>query len=469
MQNFDERKFDSTFDYGSDDVYDHGAREFVKGNIAEWSAADFASIHTRFRPHLERHARRYLTNSVQAEEVVQEAFLYLMMTLPEIDSELGVLKFLKWKIRLLALDVLRSASLKKEVPVDYIQELSSEEEVGLDIERAEDNAVIQLALSKLSPRQREALIATVYEERSHEELASSMGLTANGFRQLLFRARQSFRFALIGEAETRGRSASEILSLAAKKAAQGARDNASRVGALLVMAALVTGVANSQFFEPSPSTEVIASDVSVPVTKGPVAPEDPGSVVESAPQDQQQSTTDIDSRATSPEGDVSVASETSTSEIKPVSIVSDAGETSSVGGGEFETVLSTNVDQAGIYTQSYAKKYAELFEGESIEIFGGTGISAFIDLVQDNESIGASIFQVNVDGVGYVAVPRETQQEHILSETGSTLVLIANDFFLVSDDGRVISDSPLARAKASVTLELDNRGNPSYASLVVEG
>lgn len=51
-------------------------------------------MHNPFRPHLERHAKRYLSNPVQAEEVVQDAFLYLMTTLPELDTELGVLKIM---------------------------------------------------------------------------------------------------------------------------------------------------------------------------------------------------------------------------------------------------------------------------------------------------------------------------------------------------------------------------------------
>ena len=38
--------------------------------LAEWSAQDFASIYTRFRPHLERHARRFLHNPSQVDEVV---------------------------------------------------------------------------------------------------------------------------------------------------------------------------------------------------------------------------------------------------------------------------------------------------------------------------------------------------------------------------------------------------------------
>jgi sterol 3beta-glucosyltransferase len=75
-------------------------------------------------------------------------------------------------------------------------------------------------MAKLQPRQREALIATLYQEKAPEVVAAQMGLSENAFRQLLFRARGAFRKALVGEAETQGMRVSEILSLAARKAAK---------------------------------------------------------------------------------------------------------------------------------------------------------------------------------------------------------------------------------------------------------
>ena len=48
------------------DRFDPAADENTSGNLKEWTAQDFASIYVRFRPHLERHARRYLSNPAQA-------------------------------------------------------------------------------------------------------------------------------------------------------------------------------------------------------------------------------------------------------------------------------------------------------------------------------------------------------------------------------------------------------------------
>jgi RNA polymerase sigma factor (sigma-70 family) len=205
--------------------------------LAEWTAQDFSSIYLRFRPHLERHARRFLRNPSQVDEVVQDAFLYLMVSLPELDSEIGVLRFLKWKTRLLALDVIRASGRAYINSIDDVQEPESNDpEVSSNLEQQDDAAVVRLALSKLNPRHREVLIASMYEEKSTEEIASQVGLSENATRQLIFRARAAFKKALIGDIDTTGMSAAAILSVAARKAAS----EGKKVGAAaLTLIALV--------------------------------------------------------------------------------------------------------------------------------------------------------------------------------------------------------------------------------------
>ena len=197
--------------------------------LAEWSAQDFASIYTRFRPHLERHARRFLSNPSQIDEVVQDAFLYLMVSLPELDSEIGVLRFLQWKTRLLCLDVMRASGNAYVSSIDDVAEpVSLDPEVSSYLEQQDDAAVLRLALSKLTPRHREVLLASIYEEKSTDQIAAQVGLSENATRQLIFRARSAFKKALLGDdVNTSGMSAAAILSVAARKAAS----EAKKVGA----------------------------------------------------------------------------------------------------------------------------------------------------------------------------------------------------------------------------------------------
>ena len=225
--------------------------------LKEWTAQDFANIYTRFRPHLERHARRFLRNPSQVDEVVQDAFLYLMVTLPELDSELGVLRFLKWKVRLLCLDVIRSNSKAFVADIDEHGEFEADmPEMGSDLERAEDAAIVRLALAKLQPRHREVLIASIYEEKSTLEIAGQVGLTENATRQLLLRARTALKKALVGEVNTQGMSINQILSVAARKAAHDAKQVGAQ--AMSVIAIAVLGIAAFFNFNPASQTEQIA-------------------------------------------------------------------------------------------------------------------------------------------------------------------------------------------------------------------
>jgi RNA polymerase sigma-70 factor (ECF subfamily) len=248
---------ESDGDFGLPEFKEHLADTLTPAVLKDWTARDFASIYVRFRPHLERHARRFLQNPSQVEEVVQDAFLYLMTTLPELDSELGVLRFLKWKTRLLALDVIRANSKASVSSLEFAPEMpASGPDISEGLERVDDAAIVSLALAKLQPRHREALIATLYEEKSNDVVAEQMGLSNNAFRQLLFRARASFKQALVGEAETAGKSISEILSIAARKAAQDSGKIVASAGAFLLVLALSLSFGPALFRAPSTQVAV---------------------------------------------------------------------------------------------------------------------------------------------------------------------------------------------------------------------
>jgi RNA polymerase sigma-70 factor (ECF subfamily) len=94
----------------------------------------------------------------------------------------------------------------------------------------------------------------LYEEKPNDVVAEKMGLSNNAFRQLLFRARASFKQALVGEAETAGKSISEILSIAARKAAQDSGKIVASAGAFLLVLALSLSFGPALFR--APSTEV---------------------------------------------------------------------------------------------------------------------------------------------------------------------------------------------------------------------
>lgn len=239
----DEDELDLLLDEVSDEEF--GAVEVKDSKpvkLKEWKAEEFASIYVRFRPHLERHARKWLTNQSQVDEVVQDAFLYLMVSLPELDSEIGVLKFMKWKVKNLCLDIYRASGRAYVKSIDDVAEpIALNAELGSDLEKAEDAAIVRLALSKLNPRHREVLLASIYEEKTTAEIAAQVGLSENATLQLLFRARGAFKKALLGDVDTNGMSMGAILSVAARKAGEEAKKVGVQAMVLVMFLALSIG------------------------------------------------------------------------------------------------------------------------------------------------------------------------------------------------------------------------------------
>lgn len=239
----DEDELDLLLDEVSDEEF--GAVELKDAKpvkLKEWKAEEFASIYVRFRPHLERHARKWLSNQSQVDEVVQDAFLYLMVSLPELDSEIGVLKFMKWKVKNLCIDIYRASGKAYVKSIDDVAEpVALNSELGSDLEKAEDAAIVRLALSKLNPRHREVLLASIYEEKSTAEIAAQVGLSENATLQLLFRARGAFKKALLGDVDTNGMSMGAILSVAARKAGEEAKKVGVQAMVLVLFLALSIG------------------------------------------------------------------------------------------------------------------------------------------------------------------------------------------------------------------------------------
>ncbi len=489
-EDFNEDPLENLLDEESDEEFglpefkEHLADHLKPAKLKDWTAADFASIYVRFRPHLERHARRFLVNPSQVEEVVQDAFLYLMTTLPELDSEVGVLKFLKWKTRLLALDVIRANSRASIAPIDDVPEMAAKDaELSEDLERADDAAIVALAMAKLQPRHREALIATMYEEKSQEVVAAQMGLSENALRQLLFRARASFKKALVGEAEIAGKSMSEVLSIAARKAARESGKYITAAGAFLLVLAVSIGVLpNIGGLSPEANIAEPAATQSAtqtPEQSAEAQPEnqptenEPSQTITSPAEPVTEPVTEaVAEPAAEPEVQVVVAEPQQAGIVAAPAVVITPSEPEptpevtqlpTFSESDFEQILATNVSQAGFYTASRAASFSDFFQGESIEIFGGTGISAFVYINPDTLRIENAMFQMWIEGERYYAIARNSS----VSNLGLILGYQGSNFYVVDDQGRVFDNSPLAEAAAKVQLTVDGNGKPIRASLQV--
>lgn len=407
--------------------------------LANWTAQDFSDIYVRFYPHLLRHAKRFLTNHAQAEEVVQDAFLYLMTSLPEIDSEIGVLKLLKWKVRNLALDVISSNSKATFAPVDDL-DLPVDHELSENLVRADEAAIVSLALAKLPPRQREALIASLYEEKQTPVIAAQLGLSENATRQLLFRAKSAFKKALVGEAETAGLSVSQILSIAARKAAKESGKYISAASAFLLIIAVSLGVIPNL-----PRGEQSSLSAPAAETKEPLSPETQS---ESQTESTFEAATEV--ITATPAG-----AQTQTLSAKPTLNTSLVSSELSVGATETGFAYGFGADRDQLVRE--------------LLIFTGNILSAKVDIVRIGESYNYELRNakatLSLEGEQLSIAASQAGSSQAMSEDGPTLTLVASGLRVLDKAGNEYAQQPLTESSLTVLVELDRYGQVIAASV----
>lgn len=463
-------------EFGLPQFKEHFADSLTPAVLKDWTAADFASIYVRFRPHLERHARRFLVNPSQVEEVVQDAFLYLMTTLPELDSELGVLKFLKWKTRLLALDVIRANSRATMAPIDDQPEMAADlPEMSDGLEHADDAAIVSLALAKLQPRHREALIATLYEEKSTEVVAAQMGLSENAFRQLLFRARASFKKALVGEAEIQGKSISQILSIAARKAAAESGKYITAAGAFLLVLAIAIGVL------PNLSNSVTESELAVPSATASQTPETEQGVSPTVEPIEGAAVT-LPATESAPINPSLIQNAPGVSPvIRPaITVTTKADSVEPVTESErvvLEGYLQETLDSNAVAVLSAPSitrvVSADRATAGTITLANDSGLTANVGFDLATETgIQHTWITMNVGGIEFVAVAKASYAQKTTGNDGSvTLNYIATDLLVGDTSGNfnyiAIDNTLVSRSALRISITLNAAGDVTDSSLTL--
>jgi RNA polymerase sigma factor (sigma-70 family) len=156
---------------------------------------DFAGLYIRHRASFTMHARRYLRDGRDADEVVQEAFLRLFLALPELETELQALAYCRRTITNLCIDRYRAQARRPSlVDLDSANALDlAEDDPGDPVVRAEDAAMVRAALSLLSPLHRAALVKREIEEKPLPVIAEELDIPEESVKHVLFRARRALR------------------------------------------------------------------------------------------------------------------------------------------------------------------------------------------------------------------------------------------------------------------------------------
>ena len=218
----------------------------------DWTVADLASLYSEYRSSLVSQARRILRSDSEANEVVQEAFIKFILAAPELDTKERALAYMRVTIKNLSINVIRArgsrpnlVALDSDTSEDRLAEIAFENYIPADvsISAAEDAAIIKMALSKLSPAERAALVMWEMEGRSTSEIAAELGIKETAVRHTVSRARASLRRVLseLIVDQERGLTALDMLSTSYKKAAELAQKSSKVALSFILVATAFLG------------------------------------------------------------------------------------------------------------------------------------------------------------------------------------------------------------------------------------
>lgn len=234
----------------------------VQTSTDGWSLSDFGSFYVQYRGELHAHAYRILKDSSRADEVVQDAFIRVLLAAPELNSIDHARSYLHRTIENLCMDLFRIEGRRPNLVLveDVLSEVDLRYQDHLDladsVAAADDAALIRQALSLLSPAERAALVMWEMEGRSTKEIAAELGIKEKSVRHTLSRARASLRRVLSNFIidEARGLTALDMISSNYARAAKLARKSSKVALTLLLVFSLFTGYNSFLGQEVSPNS-----------------------------------------------------------------------------------------------------------------------------------------------------------------------------------------------------------------------
>jgi len=246
-----------------------------------WSVAELGAFYTEHSFELKTHANRILKDSLRADEVVQDAFIKVMLAAPELASAEHALSYLHRTIENLCIDLFRAEGRRPNLVAldDATAEVESQWQDQGDhsqvMTAAEDAAIIRQALALLSPAERTALVMWEMDGRTTAEIAAELGIKESSVRHTVSRARASLRTILstLIIDEERGLTALDLLSTSYKKAAELAKKSSrAALSLFLVVGAFLgfhafTGHETKLVAQAPVQTPVVVTTPSTPVRK----------------------------------------------------------------------------------------------------------------------------------------------------------------------------------------------------------
>lgn len=178
--------------------------DHAKEDILLWESfrnGDRDAFATLFRRHYEslyRYGGKFIDNTGQLEDFIQELFVELWQSksrVPVISVRAYLLKSLKYKI-------LKTYRRRRDIlPISGDQgafEWSHEDQLVAGERDAENSRKVLNALDRLSNRQKEIVYLKYFQNLSYEEISEIMNINYQVARNLLYQAIKSLKTLLAG-------------------------------------------------------------------------------------------------------------------------------------------------------------------------------------------------------------------------------------------------------------------------------
>ena len=159
--------------------------------VQEGDREAFEALYRQHHDRLYRFCRSRVSNAGDAEDITQEAFVRAWRHIETLGGERLFYPWLRRIAQNLCVDHGRRHGRTTPVPEPDLGGASGGQ--GEAVVRADDLRMLDLALARLSARNRQALEQRERDEWSYERIAEHAGVTVPAVESLLWRARQALR------------------------------------------------------------------------------------------------------------------------------------------------------------------------------------------------------------------------------------------------------------------------------------
>lgn len=162
----------------------------------------FGVLMNRYQPKLLRYGRRFLSENMPIEDVVQEVFIKMYQNIQSFDPSRP---FSPWIYRIahnLFANALRSKSRLPFISVDldaFSAHAAYEMDPAGDEEREHSRALVERGMGALTPAYREIIVLYYIEQLSYQEIAEVLHIPVGTVGIRLHRARNAIKKYVEGE------------------------------------------------------------------------------------------------------------------------------------------------------------------------------------------------------------------------------------------------------------------------------